>query len=186
MSIECFLLEPVPGLSRHWLRRYSKDYTCSGSYHDARELIGDAPDDAIQEPPHDAESGWPTRCAHCGYEFKADDVWQLFNHQLYRRAGERVSEMTTLQEAEPGAMWIATWMDDHLIVKLPGGHDWDVDSRASNCTRPGDNVHRCWVRHGEPPLVTVDKNDDTCRAGAGSIQVPGWHGYLRNGELTTA
>lgn len=29
--------------------------------------------------------------------------------------------------------------------------------------------NHCWVRHGEPPNVTVDKNG---------------HGFLRNGELT--
>jgi hypothetical protein len=39
------------------------------------------------------------------------------------------------------------------------------------------------VRHGTPPDVTVDKNGLTCNAGGGSIQVPGWHGFLRNGEL---
>jgi hypothetical protein len=31
--------------------------------------------------------------------------------------------------------------------------------------------------------LTVDKNGDTCAAGAGSILTPAWHGFLRNGEL---
>ena len=95
--------------------------------------------------------------------------------------------------AEPGACWDAWWMPDNwkgadgiaLMVRLPDGHDWHVDSRSSNCTRPDDNVHKCWVRHGDPREchVTVDKNGDTCAAGAGSIQSPTWHGFLRDGHL---
>lgn len=45
--------------------------------------------------------------------------------------------------------------------------------------------HKCWVRHGTPPgeVVHVDKNGITCGAGAGSIAIPNWHGFLHNGEL---
>lgn len=45
--------------------------------------------------------------------------------------------------------------------------------------------HKCWVRHGTPPneIVHVDKNGVTCGAGAGSIAIDGWHGFLHNGEL---
>src|SRR3954471_15087209 len=70
-----------------------------------------------------------------------------------------------------------------LFVKTPGGV-WCPDGRASNCGRPDDEVHYCWVRHGVPPLVTVDKIGDTCVAGAGSIMIDTYHGFLRNGELT--
>lgn len=86
------------------------------------------------------------------------------------------------------AAWIPkgfTWQNEieaHLIVKTPGG-DWDIDSRASNCTLPNDKLHRCWVRHGEPPNIDVNKSGITCKAGAGSIIVGGWHGFLRNGYL---
>lgn len=98
-----------------------------------------------------------------------------------------------------GAMWYANWTyekgrtgPDGLIlqVRTPGG-DWIIDSRASNCTRPDDNDHRCWVRHGTPPEITADKNGDTCAAGAGSI-ITGegtpnqYHGFLRNGFLVDA
>lgn len=69
-----------------------------------------------------------------------------------------------------------------LLVVTPGG-SWNIDSRASNCGKPIDNVHRCWVRHGTPPEITVDKNGDTCSAGAGSIQCGSYHGFLRNGFL---
>jgi hypothetical protein len=47
-----------------------------------------------------------------------------------------------------------------------------------------DNVHRCWVRHGtvgEP--LHVDKIGHTCAAGAGSISVEGFHGFLHHGVL---
>jgi len=76
----------------------------------------------------------------------------------------------------------------HLIIRVPDGdreegHPWNIDSRASNCTRKDDRTHRCWVRHGEPPHIHVDKNGNTCSAGAGSIQTDKWHGFLHNGEL---
>jgi hypothetical protein len=74
-----------------------------------------------------------------------------------------------------------------LIVRCPGGQDWMIDSRASNCTRKDDNKHFCWVRRGKPEDGTlhVDKNGDTCSAGAGSIQTANWHGFLHNGLLHT-
>lgn len=93
-----------------------------------------------------------------------------------------------------GALWI---LRDELYPKggdglavacrLPGGVDWHIDGRASNCPMPDDKEHRCWVRHGtfgEP--LTVDKNGRSCAAGAGSIAVHGYHGFLRNGELVDA
>ena len=72
---------------------------------------------------------------------------------------------------------------EHLYAVLPNGRYWDIDSRASNCGRPDDRTHRCWVRHGEPPNVTVDKQGDTCTAGAGSILADDYHGFLRAGEF---
>lgn len=61
-----------------------------------------------------------------------------------------------------------------------------IDGRASNCTMPDDNVHKCWVRHGRPEDGTlhVDKNGNTCAAGAGSIATPNFHGFLHNGDLS--
>lgn len=97
---------------------------------------------------------------------------------------------------EPGSMFWITFSggkcsthepgcEKHLVVVTPDGHWWDIDSRASNCTMKEDKVHRCWVRHGDPPNVTVDKQGATCNAGAGSIQTPDWHGFLRDGKLIT-
>jgi hypothetical protein len=96
-----------------------------------------------------------------------------------------------------------------LCVKLPNGLHWQVDSQASNCTRdqyiPIDppetqggttstrrfvRSHYCWLRVGEPRAgkVHVDKNGNTCAAGAGSIWSdkggPGdWHGFLHDSWL---
>lgn len=117
---------------------------------------------------------------------------------IYRRSD--TGEELALNDAPVGAMWYADWYlsedgerkhhliqpgpDGHvLVVRTPGG-DWCVDSRASNCTMPDDDEHHCWVRHGEPPNITVDKNGHTCRAGAGSIAVGDYHGFLRDGHLT--
>ena len=73
----------------------------------------------------------------------------------------------------------------YLMVKTPGGL-WPIDERASNCTVPDDNEHRCWIRHGRPEDGTlhVDKNGLTCAAGAGSIVCGNYHGFLHHGHLT--
>lgn len=94
----------------------------------------------------------------------------------------------------PGAMWFAyysngSWDNEscpHLMVVTPNGGHWDIDSRCSNCTLPNDKQHRCWVRHGDPPNVTVDKAGSTCSAGAGSIITGSYHGFLRNGVFHNA
>jgi hypothetical protein len=108
-------------------------------------------------------------------------------------------EVRTLKDWEPGAIWRADWLEGVsggwlfdgkggtdgrvYVCRLPGNHDWVIDSRASNCTMPTDDGHRCWVRHGTAPLLTVDKIGRTCAAGAGSIQTEKWHGFLRLGQL---
>lgn len=72
-----------------------------------------------------------------------------------------------------------------LWVVLPNGHVWCIDGRASNCTMPDDDEHRCWVRHGSPEdgTLTVDKAGHTCKAGAGSILAGNYHGFLEDGAL---
>jgi len=152
-----------------------------------------------------ADPRWPGMCAGgCGYQFADGDVWQVWQEQLYRRAdtGETVSlkarhpgdPADAPAGAPPGAMWDAWWMPASwhgpdgiaLMVRLPDGHDWHVDGEASNCTRKGDRSHRCWIRHGDPRTgkITVDKNGETCAAGAGSIQSGNYHGFLTSGVLT--
>lgn len=72
----------------------------------------------------------------------------------------------------------------YLVCVLPDGHHWQIDSYANNCDR-GRDGHHCWIRHGEPPKLTIDKGGDTCSAGSGSIQTGTWHGFLRDGMLVT-
>jgi hypothetical protein len=147
------------------------------------------------------DAPWPERCGACDapHDYDADDgSWRsLRTHNWYRRAD--TGEALRLQDAPPGAIWNAEWMmrsgtttadGRYLVCRLPDGHDWAIDSRASNCGRPEDADHDCWCRHGDPPDLTVDKNPEpgrsTCTAGAGSIATPGWHGFLRNGHLVPA
>lgn len=77
-----------------------------------------------------------------------------------------------------------------VICVIPSSHYkrgktyWYIDRRATNCTMKDDKEHRCWVRHGTVgDAIHVDKNGNTCAAGAGSIAVPGFHGFLHNGVL---
>jgi len=96
-----------------------------------------------------------------------------------------------------------------IVILPPDGHPWHVDGRANNCDSPcatcghryyehnaaakdrafkcdryvDAKPHKCWVRHGTPPNVHVDKNGVTCGAGAGSIQTPRYHGFLNQGRL---
>jgi len=72
--------------------------------------------------------------------------------------------------------------ENDLIVILPNGMEWNIDSRASNCTLPNDRTHRCWHRTGTPPNITVTRGG--CPVGAGSIRSGNYHGFLRNGEFT--
>lgn len=132
--------------------------------------------------------------SHIGREFTLEHATE---------EAKTLDEVTGAEGPEPwgpGAMFDAWWLPREppwcgldgraLSVKLPpDGHVWHVDTRASNCTRR-DEPCDCWCRHGEPPKVTVDKHPEpgqvTCAAGAGSIQTPRWHGFLRDGALVPA
>ena len=193
MRIKCFIIEPT---DRHScsLRRYSRNgITCStGYYHNAMSRIEDRTGSSNASGDlhtHD-DPRWPTKCEKCDYIFQPQDEWQLFTSTIYRC--DETGEEMTLRDAKPGAMWYATWMegykdwcgpDGHCLVVMTPGGEWMIDSRASNCTMPKDNEHKCWVRHGVAPLITVDKNGKTCAAGAGSIMCGSYHGFLRNGHL---
>lgn len=199
----CFMLEDVPA-ARQWLRRYAPNSSCPVTniygrrgIHDARTFFADVKmaDGEVRAvtPPPRAVSLWPQMC-ECGFVFRDSDEWQLFAEQLYMRVD--TNELHTLTDAPPGAMWYADWMlqegselhrgpDDRcLAVRLPNGLDWIIDGPAANCSLPQDRLHKCWVRHGTPPDVTVDKDGRTCSAGAGSIQAGSYHGFLRNGVFT--
>lgn len=192
--IKCFFIEPT-GMEYRYLRRYNGDRECKDNpmhYCDAMILLDIVPDEQDTSKRvfywDHSDSRWPKTCV-CGREFLDTDEWQLFTRSQY--IDKATGKLYTLREAPEGAMWYADWYpeewrgpDGHsLVVKVPKDHDWLVDGVASNCTKPGDKSHRCWIRHGVLPNITVDKNGNTCSAGGGSILTPDWHGFLRNGVL---
>lgn len=220
MPFKVFWLEPTE-MERVWLRRYrSSKHASPGcplpfGYHNKSTLLKDRADGLVEylddekdpDRPSDDSPYWPTHC-DCGYAFQEEDPRQVFNMRLYRGAPD--GQLYTLHDAPPGAMWDATWAHTYpwmvgpdgisLHVKLPNGHDWNVDCEASNCTKsqwapvPGEpntrkwqgRTHYCWVRHGDPRagIVHVDKGGTTCAAGAGSIMSGNYHGFLHNSYLT--
>lgn len=192
---------PTGRLSIHNARAFYKDEPAryQDSRHRRRLTMPTA------RAPRHADPRWPVQCEACEYRFTARDYWQVFQELIYRLPDGREAP---LDELPVGAMWNAWWLNDwyagpdglSLMVRTPGG-DWLVDGEASNCTDPAvkhpkteggktwhERTHRCWIRHGDPRTgqVHVDKNGPTCAAGAGSIAIGGYHGFLHNGELTPA
>lgn len=112
---------------------------------------------------------------------------------VYRRVGgteERSSRDLPIGalyviRRESGDKWPPVGADGLSVAcVLPGPTHWYIDSRASNCTNPKDEVHRCWIRHGTfGGAIHVDKVGNSCQAGGGSIVVEGFHGHLHNHVL---
>lgn len=180
------------------LRRYWGDNcpnnlgTGRRGYHNAMRALFDVPElaawSAGGEPEDHPAERWPVACDGCGAPVPASATRQVFQSRLYDNPSGK---------PEPGDMYwlrcLTTQRDAcpywdncpgrHLWCVLPNGHAWDVDSRCSNCTLRDERTHRCWIREGQPPRVTAGKGGHTCSAGAGSIAAPGWHGFLRDGQL---
>lgn len=200
MNIKCFLIESAE-LYRLTFRRYGKygkpENVCKGPYgtHDAQIFWGHVATDTYDFDNEriwirDLKDRFPVKCETCNYEFAPDDEYQIFKRRLYHRVDKKHSNLFSLEESEVGAIWRAEWYEDNYkgadgkcyVVKTPGG-DWIIDSVASNCTMPDDKIHKCWVREGEAPNFTVGKTGYTCAAGAGSILINNYHGFLHGGEL---
>jgi hypothetical protein len=192
-KVKCFLI--VAANKRQvYLRRYSSESKCptDGYIHDEMIPVDIIQDDA--ENPEYSKDQYPKKCS-CGYEFLENDVWQRFPDSIYRRVDTGEEKGLREWAKVPGAMYNAAWLNDKLsytgpdgqslVVILPNGKEWIIDSPARNCSLPDDKIHKCWVRHGIAPDITVDKNGHTCSAGAGSILVDDYHGFLRNGFLET-
>lgn len=181
-DIQCFMLDEID-MVRTSLRRFSFGAEKCPSvygYHNAEVHFCDLPHnrsvlvdcdelERAHTPPRD-DARWPRKCG-CGYEFKPSDEWQLFIDRLYKRSD--TGAILTVKAAGPGAMWFASWAGftdnihhaargggPHLLVKLPDGRTWDIDSKSSNGTG--------WTRNGQPPLVVASP----------SILTEGYHGYL--------
>ena len=202
--IKCFMLEEI-GKIKRYLRHshafHANNVVCTAPYrymngmtfldiidHPVKTYIGVQNVDVPFDDPR-----WVKKC-DCGHVFTMDDVSVIHVESLYKRSD--TGEITTLRDAPVGAMWDQWWMHEFkrfcgldglsFVVKCPpDGREWCIDSVANNCTKPTDFVHKCWVRHGVPPNLTVDKDGETCAAGAGSILLPKWHGFLRNGYLVS-
>lgn len=143
------------------------------------------------------EERWPTVCSDCGAPVpKAEaepkavgEAGVMLRRQVF------VSRLYDSPSGQPeaGDVYQLRWHDPgecpywdncdgtHTYGILPNGHTWDMDSRASNCDKKADRTHRCWVKQGsaEAGSLDVGKGGNTCGAGAGSILVDGWHGFLR-------
>lgn len=180
MPWKCFITEPSD-LACRSLRRYATDSKCSGpmSYHNISAVIdpeipaasnkeGGFLKDGYEEDPR-----WPAKCA-CGYEFKAEDQWQVNVNRLYKGAPE--GKLYVLRELPPGAMWNAHWLDapkwqgpdgKAWVVMFPGGHEWVVYGPSSN--------GKPWKVQGVPPGITVSP----------SIGIlPHYHGFIKGGIIS--
>jgi hypothetical protein len=213
-GVNVFFLEETKN-TRLSLRRYSRNdenIAPEHSYHDASVVVGVFParEEASEthpghffdiSPPLDEFIGhplWPKECS-CGYKFRLDDEYQVNTDRLY--TSKQRGGTYALDDNIPGMTWDAWWYSDSwkgtdgrcLVAVCPDGKQWVIDSTCANCPIR-DVDHDCWCRHGEPPLITVDKTPEpgrtTCQAGGGSIQtykyidgkqLPSWHGFLRNG-----
>lgn len=196
---ECFFLKPTDMIRRS-LRVFESVETertdwCPSTnwYHDASILVGDFEQTALPPGRYERDK-FPQTCG-CGYKFTDADFRNKMVNDLHLYVRDN-GELYTLRNLPPGAMYDMPWKHDFpqwcgvdglsICVILPNGAPWEIDSKASNCTKPDDDVHKCWCRHGEPPKITVDKVGNTCEAGAGSIIVRDFHGFLRNGFLILA
>lgn len=159
--------------------------------HVVRLALPEADEDnwGIEAAKRHKDEAFALRC-ECGAAPEEPGDWSTGKHRLWS---------TEDGELHPGDMFWASWLHHdgkckywdncndprgHLLVVLPNGHHWDIDSRANNCTLPNDRTHRCWVRTGEPPHITAGKVGHTCSAGAGSIMSGDYHGFLKDGILT--
>ena len=184
MRYKAFWVEKLP--ITDWRYTYDAAGPCPvrGERHRAEKLFPNIADG--EELP---EARLTADCA-CGFHFADWDTGH--GTPRYRRLDTSEEIRGSLP---PGALYVAQPMKRqdgweykgadglNVVCVTPAGH-WYIDARCSNCTLPQDVVHRCWVRHGTVGgMIHVDKNGNTCAAGAGSIAQTGFHGFLHNGEL---
>lgn len=174
MKVKVFFCEPIGEAA------VTEGYRCDGCGARSSLDVGRFPTDA--RPPF--PDGKVIACGACGGKAVASSQgWSEF----YRRTdtGEEVGGGSKMPV---GAVWEYGYRKGpdgrSLSVVTPGG-SWCLDGRASNCTMPQDDAHYCWIRHGKPEdgSLHVDKDGLTCGAGAGSIMVGGYHGFLHHGHL---
>jgi hypothetical protein len=207
MPYKCFMVEPtglyVVEASVSW-PGCAKTPWKDGSHYATREVMqGTKAEAEAADVAEAARTPFAAICEYCGTATGLLRPQSTGSGCFWKRAGTEEIKRR-ISDFGVGAMWLVTWynrtdgsngervrygsdwdnqFEPPLMVHTPGG-DWNIDSRASNCTLKNDRLHRCWIRHGVPPNITVDKAGKTCAAGAGSIQAGSYHGFLRNGQLT--
>jgi hypothetical protein len=207
-TIRCFIIKPVGEGYESIITTEDGDCVGGFKYHRTEKIIARFQLESDNTYP----KGWididerltkvPTYCSRCdNHEFSEEARNKISGSKgrVWERedTGERADNVN---DFGPGAMWYATWYINEedklywhpgfghysnppLYVRTPGG-DWNIDGRATNCTLPDDNNHRCWPHSGEAPNVTVDLSlGPTCHCGGGSIITGDYHGFLRNGYL---
>jgi hypothetical protein len=184
--------------TRAWLTlRWGEACPGPRAHHLGRRHLIDSPrldDEAVGGmPDHHPDASWPPHCDGCQAPAPPEAAREIERRRLYDTASG---------DPEPGDLYWADWFGCearggrcvhgwtncdgvHLLAVLPSGELFDLDGRASNCNQPHETLHRCWVRHGQPPRITVDKRGLTCGAGGGSIAAFEFHGWLRDGVFTT-
>ena len=85
-----------------------------------------------------------------------------------KRPGFRETAMCERNDSFLSVHYWRDWADKRppICVVCPNGETWECDRKSSN----GDG----WIVTGELPNITCSP----------SIVVPGYHGFLRNGEFT--
>jgi hypothetical protein len=187
----CFLLSPIDRCVVSF-RRYSRTEAApcpaERDYHNASVVIaeevfplddttgrGSIPDGSEKSDPR-----WPARC-DCGYQFTADDHWQVNRDRLHSRSDG--GPPCTLRDAPPGAMWDAHWMGRRghvgpdgrfLVVRTPDGSDWQIDGRSFNADRSVQSDSG-WTRTGEAPRITARPSI--------LFHHTGYHAFLTDGVL---
>lgn len=174
--------------------------TCPGSeeYHRAEATVAmlSASERAEREKywADNQHPEWPTHCDTCRTLIEPEDrIHSIAECLLFERMD--TGEFKRLHEFGAGTIfptpseWLNLGLEwDNLPnrpaygIKTPGGI-WYPDKRAKNCTLPDDREHRCWVIHGEPPNLTINKLGHTCEAGNGSVLLGSWHGSVSDGYL---
>ncbi len=177
---ETFWVEQLPGW--HWEYRYRAAGPCpaNGEEHSAVVRMTRADDDKAGDYP----------VAHCVCGLKIPGSPEASGTRHYK---DVVSGAVYTDKLPAGALYCASsryaehrvgYDGKSIVCVLPGDFHWYIDGSCSNCTLPHDRVHKCWVRHGTVgERIHVDKQGLTCAAGAGSIDAPGFHGFLHYGVL---
>jgi|ERR1035437_317612 hypothetical protein len=186
-TFRCFWLEPTGRAAQSVL------VDCSACNHYTRRDLGEVPFSEGEPRTSWSEFDWPTACEKCGHVFEFDNEdWRSSKREAILRRVD-TGEVGTVDSFGPGAMWDATWMGRKgpdgrsLVVRLPGDHDWHVDSICANCNMR-EVEHQCWQREGEVPNVTI-VGGPPGHAGGGSVWADspdGWHGFLKRGYLQEA